>query len=404
MKKDKRVVVTGLGVVSSIGIGWKEFWGNLIVSKSGISKVGLFDTSKFNRHTGGEIKNFNPLDFIPAKMAKFLGRASAMAIAAAKLALKDAKLTLTECREKEAGVIIGITMAESNVMDFSFEKYLNDKWDDVTKALLLNTFSASTPRNIGQLFKLKSPYNILIPNACAAGNYCISYAYDLIKSGEADLIMAGGAEGLSRVAFQGFQRLYAMSTEVCSPFDKNRKGMLLGEGAGMLVIESMENALKRGAPIYAEILGYGLSCDAHHIAIPKRDGVKKAMERAIKNSGLTTNDIDYISAHGTGTTQNDREEASAVKELFGDKRVPTSSIKSMLGHCMGAASAIEAIVCCLAIKDSLVPPTINFTTPDPDCDIDCVPNKAREVKVRAALNNGFAFGGNNCCTVFKEIK
>jgi len=403
MKTDKRVVVTGLGVISSIGIGWSDFWDNLIAGKSGIGKVELFDTSRFNRHLAGEIKNFNSADFIPAKMAKFLGRASAMAIAATKLALKDAKLTVSEAKNREAGVIIGITMAEANVMDFSFEMYLKDRWGEVTKNLILNTFSASTPRNIGSFFKFKTPYNVLIPNACAAGNYSLGYAFDLIKNGETDLIIAGGAEGLSRVAFQGFQRLYAMAPETCAPFDKNRKGMLLGEGAGILVIESMESALKRNAHIYAEILGYGLSCDAHHIAIPKKDGIKKAAEKAIASSGIRPSDIDYVSAHGTGTTQNDKEEATAMKEIFGDRRVPTSSIKSMLGHCMGAGSAIEAITCCLSIKDGIVPPTINFTTPDPACDIDCVPNQARKVKVKTALNNGFAFGGNNCCTVFRVV-
>jgi len=191
-----------------------------------------------------------------------------------------------------------------------------------------------------------------------------------------------------------------MAPETCAPFDKNRKGMLLGEGAAILILESEESAQRRKRESYARVAGYGLSCDAHHITIPKRTGVMKAMAKAVKNAGLTPDDIDYISAHGTGTGQNDKEESAAINELFGGKRVPTSSIKSMLGHTMGAASAIEAVTCCLAIKNGEIPPTINYKTPDPDCDIDCVPNLSRKHAVTAALNNSFAFGGNNSCVVF----
>jgi len=396
----KKVVVTGLGAISSIGLDKDAFWENLIKAKSGISKIDLFDTAHFKRHNGGQIKNFNPAEFIPGKLIKFLGRASCFAIAATKLALKDAKINLTELKTKSPGVIIGTTMAEANVLDFSVAKLLREESDEITATLLLNAFSPSIPRNIGYFFKLKGPVNVLFPNACAAGNYAVGYGYDLIRDGELDMAIVGGAEALSRVAFQGFQRLYAMAQEVCLPFDKERKGMLLGEGAGILILESEESALKRGAEIYAEVSGYGLSCDAHHMVAPKRDGIKMAMQKAIANSGLSVEDIDYISAHGTGTVQNDKEEASAIRELFGKENTPASSIKSMLGHTMGAASALEAIVCCLAIKNGIVPPTINFKTPDPECDIDCVANIARKIPAKYCLNNGFAFGGNNCCVVF----
>jgi 3-oxoacyl-[acyl-carrier-protein] synthase II len=398
---NRRVVVTGLGVISSLGIGKNDFWKNLIQGKSGISKIEYFDTSKFNRHFGGEIKNFNANEFIPKEIIKFLGRASRMAICAAQLGLKDASISAKEIRNKKAAVIMGVTIPEGSAIDFSSEMILKDEPEMVKRKILLNIFAPSISRNIGHFFKIKG-INLSLPNACAAGNYSIGYGYDLIKNGETDLALAGGAEALSRISFQGFQSLYAMSPDICKPFDKNRKGMLLGEGAGILILESLDRALKRNAPIYAEVLGYGLSCDAHHITAPQREGIKKAMQKAIKNSGLSTNDIDYISAHGTGTLQNDKEEGSAIKELFGSKRVPVSSIKSMLGHTMGAASAIEAITCCLAIRDGIVPPTMNFSTPDPECDIDCVPNKARKLKVKIALNNGFAFGGNNCCVVFSR--
>jgi len=398
----KRVVITGLGIVSSIGIGKDDFWKNLIAGKSGISKVDLFDTSRFGRHMAGEIKIFDPAKFLRSRLAKFLGRASCFSIAATKLALRDASVPASELKNKDLALIIGVTIPEGNTVDESSEMILNKKADSITKKFLLNIFSPAISRNAGRFFSFKGT-NILIPNACAAGNYSIGYGFDLIQKGETDIAVVGGAEALSRIAYQGFQRLYAMSPDICSPFDKNRKGMLLGEGAGILILESMERAKQRGAHIYAEILGYGLSCDAHHISIPKKEGIKKAMQKAVKNAGLSPDSIDYISAHGTGTGANDKEESQAINELFGQRRVPVSSIKSMLGHCMGAASAIEAITCCLAIENGIVPPTINFDVPDPECDIDCVPNQARKQKINITLNNGFAFGGNNCCTVFSSI-
>ncbi len=398
----KKVAVTGIGIVSSIGIGKDVFWNNLIQGKSGISKIDLFDTSKFNRQYGGEIKNFNPSEFIPKDMVKFLGRASCFAIAATKLALEDAGISLADSKDKKIGIIIGTTMTEASVLDFSVEKLLKEEWGEITNTLLLNSFSPSIPRNIGNFFQLKTPVNLLIPNACAAGNYAVGYAFDLIKNGELDLAIAGGAEALSRVAFQGFQRLYAMAPEDCTPFDKNRKGMLLGEGAGILILEAQDSAIKRKSQLFAQVSGYGLSCDAYHMTAPKREGIKKAMQKAINNSAISLTDIDYINAHGTGTLQNDKEEAGAIRELFGAKRVAVSSTKSMLGHCMGAASAIEAAVCCMALKEGIIPPTINFTTPDPECDIDCVPNQARKARLNHALNNAFAFGGNNCCVVFSK--
>jgi 3-oxoacyl-[acyl-carrier-protein] synthase II len=398
---NKRVAVTGVGVVTSIGIGKDEFWKNLISGKSGITKVTLFDTSKFKRHNAGEIKNFNPADFLPKPVANFLGRASQFAIASVKLALQDAHLNPSTIREKDLAVIIGTTMAESSVIDFSGEKFIRDQWEQISAQLLINTFSPSIARNIGCFFEFKGQ-NALLPNACGAGNYAIGYGYDLLQKGETDIAIVGGAEALSRVAFQGFQRLYAMAPEICSPFDKNRQGMLLGEGAGILILESLEDALARKAPVYALVDGYGLSCDAFNMTIPNRIGIRKAMHKAIANSAASIDEIDYISAHGTGTVQNDKEESGAIKELFGAEKVAVSSIKSMLGHTMGAASALEAIACCLALKEQILPPTINFKTPDPDCDVDCVPNQARKLPLKKVLNNGFAFGGNNCCVVFSK--
>ena len=401
---NRRVVVTGLGVVSPIGIGKDIFWRELINGTSGIKKVTLFDTGKFKCHYAGEIRDFNPSDFIPRSKVKFFGRASQFAITAAKLALEDADINISEYKKSaRIAVIMGTTLPEGDALDSSSAKIVKGQFGDIAGIEMLNLFSPAMVRNVGYTFNLEGK-NVLLPNACAAGNYAISYGFDLIKNNEIDLAIAGGGEALSRIAFQGFLRLYAMASEKCQPFDKNRQGMMLGEGAGILILEDYEHALKRKAPIYAEVLGYGLSSDAHHMTIPNQEGVKKAMKKALDSACLTPDKIDYICAHGTGTAANDKNETNAIKEIFADnyKQIPVSSIKSMLGHCMGAASAIEAAACCLAIQNGVVPPTTNFETPDPECDIDCVPNEARKKKINAVLNNGFAFGGNNCCVVFAD--
>jgi 3-oxoacyl-[acyl-carrier-protein] synthase II len=395
----KRVVVTGLGVVSSLGIGKDIFWQNLIAGKSGIKKITLFDTSDFNRHYAGEVTDFNPHEFLPKEIIDFTPRASQFAIAAAKLALKDARIELKTMTKKRIALILGTTMTEARVYDLVSRDFIECKWGDIFTRLILHTFSSSIPRNVGHFLKVKG-INLLIPNACAAANFSLSYAFDLLKKDNIDFAIVGGSDALSRIAFQGFNRLYAMAPDKCSPFDKNRKGMMLGEGAGVLILESLESARQRNAFVYAKILSSGISSDAYHMTIPKKEGICKAIEKALKNAKLSPSSVDYISAHGSGTQANDKNEASAIKEVFKDLKVATSSIKSMLGHTMGAASALEAISCCLTIRDGVLPPTINYETLDPECDIDCVPNKSRKQEVKIALNNGFAFGGNNCCIIF----
>jgi 3-oxoacyl-[acyl-carrier-protein] synthase II len=239
----------------------------------------------------------------------------------------------------------------------------------------------------------------MIPTACAAGNYAIGYGFDAIRAGRAEVMLAGGADAFSRITYMGFARLGAIAPDRCRPFDRDRKGMVPGEGAAILVLEPLSAALARGAHVYAEVLGYGVSCDSHHMtaAHPEGDGAIRAMQAAIRESGVSIADVDYISAHGTGTPTNDRVESLAVRKLFGARapEVPMSSIKSMIGHTMGAASAIEAAVCALALDTGWVPPTMNFVEPDPDCDLDYVPNCARKVDPRLILNNAYAFGGNN---------
>lgn len=401
----RRVVVTGLGVVSSIGIGKEKFWKNLIAGKSGISEVESFDTSKYENHRGGEVKDFNPLDFIDKDRIKKMGRASQFAIAAAKMALNDAGIRLEKVPADRIGVIMGTTMADSQRLEEMDRVWIESGEKQVSSSLISQYPGNTLSTSVGFELDITGPFSA-IPTACSAGNYSIGYSYDLIRTGRSDFMLAGGSDSFSRVAFTGFNRLFAVAPEKCQPFDKNRKGMMVGEGAGVVLLELLESAIRRKTTIYAEIKGYALSCDAHHMTAPSVEGIVRVMKKALKNSGISTKDINYISAHGTGTTSNDKAECLAVKEVFDTryKKIPMSSIKSMLGHTMGAASAIEAIACCLAIKEGVVPPTINYETPDPECDIDCVPNQARKTSIGVALNNSLAFGGNDACLVVKRYE
>lgn len=395
----RRVVVTGLGVVSSIGIGKDEFWRNLIAGKSGISNISEFYSSSYVPQRGGVVKNFKTTKDMTNKM----GRASLFAIEVIGEALRDANLSSPDMRENGIGVICGTTNGESHILEEIDRIWLERGEDDVWNKTIVKYPVDSIGRNISSYFN-EIRFCHVIPAACAAGNYSIGYAYDLIKMGKIDIVIAGGADPLTRYAFAGFGRLFAMAPDKCQPFDKNRKGMMVGEGASLMILETLESAKKRKANIYAEITGYGLSCDANHMTTPHVEGVIKVMERAIKNSSIRKENVGYISAHGTGTPANDKTECHAIKTVFGDlaKKLCISSIKSMLGHTMGAASAIEAATCCLAVKNNIIPPTINHETPDPECDIDCVPNKAKEKEIRIALNNSFAFGGNNACLVIEK--
>jgi len=399
----KRVVATGLGIISSIGIGKSAFWDNLLKGKSGISEVASYDTSKHVTHKGGEIKNFNPEDFISKKRTKLIGRAAQLAMSAAKLALEDAQLSDGSISDYKTSVCLGTTMGEIQSVEKADHAWIKSGQKEVENLALYQSPLNNIPSAVAMEFKLRGR-NRIFTTACAAGNYAIGYGYDLLQFGESDIVVAGGSDSFSWIAFTGFNKVSATAPEKCQPFDKNRKGMIPGEGAGVVILETLEQAQRRKAHIYAEILGYGLSCDAHHMTNPQAEGLASCMKNALKDAGLTPNDIDYISAHGTGTIFNDKVECAAIKQIFGDKKVPVSSIKSMLGHTMGAASAIEAITCCLVVENNVLPPTINYETPDSECDIDCVPNISRKETVNIALNNGFAFGGNNACLVIKKFQ
>jgi 3-oxoacyl-[acyl-carrier-protein] synthase II len=402
-----RVVVTGLGVVTSIGTGRELFWDRLMAGCSGIGEVASFDTSSFAVHLGGEIREFDPSQYLSRLSASEIGRASQFAIAAARLAIADGNLHVTEADRDNFGVVVGTTSGEPRVIE---------QFDD--------DFVAGHPEKTSRKFIATYPCHVLavhvaselglggevmtIPNACAAGNHAIARAYDELRFGEAQIMLAGGADSFSRITYAGFARLGAISPGICQPFDLNRKGMIPGEGAAFLLLETASHARHRSAHVYAEVAGYGLSCDAHHMtaAHPDADGGVRAMQLALRSAEIGPENVDYISAHGTGTSTNDRLETIAIKRVFGGRaqQVPVSSIKSMLGHTMGAASAIEALACALTITEGCVPPTINLFHPDPECDLDFVPLIGRKQRVDVALNNSYAFGGNNSSVVFASYK
>jgi 3-oxoacyl-[acyl-carrier-protein] synthase II len=402
---DRRVVITGIGVITPIGAGCKQFWSNLLEGQSGIAPVKSFDTSRYDVHSGSEVKDFNAADYLQNLDAAHLGRASQFAIAAARLALTDAGVDIGSLDRQRAGVSMGTTSGEPLEVERFDDAYVNKSLDRIGPEFLALYPCHVIAQHIASELKFAG-VNMMFPTACAAGNYAIAHAFDVLRSGRADLMLAGGSDAFSRITFTGFARLGAVAPDTCQPFDRFRKGMIPGEGAGVLVLERFERARKRGARIYAEVAGYGLSCDAHHMtaAHPGGDGAARAMQQALAGSGARPDEVGYISAHGTGTLTNDRLETIAVKRVFKDLayRIPISSIKSMLGHTMGAASAIEAAVCALAVFDDRVPPTINLNEPDPECDLDYVPNYARELPIKVAMNNAYAFGGNNASVLLRK--
>jgi 3-oxoacyl-[acyl-carrier-protein] synthase II len=399
------VVVTGLGMLTPIGAGREQFWSALVSGRSGIRPVKSFDTKNYNVHLGAEIEDFEPKNHVFELKPETIGRSSQLAIAAARLAFQDAGLDLSKIDLERAGVSVGTTSGEPHFIERFDDHYVQGSLAKVGEEFITRYPCHVVAAHVASEFGFGGEA-AMIATACAAGNYAIARASDLLRAGKADWMLAGGADSFSRITYTGFARLGAIAPEVCQPFDRRRKGMVPGEGAAMLLLETKQQALARGARIYCEIGGYGLSCDAHHMtaAHPQGAGAMRAMRMALSQSGIAPQDVDYISAHGTGTPTNDRLETIAVKNTFGAQayKVPISSVKSMLGHTMGAASAIEAAVCALAIEHGAIPPTMNWQEQDPECDLDYVPNVARRHKVRVAMNNAYAFGGTNSSLVLRE--
>jgi 3-oxoacyl-[acyl-carrier-protein] synthase II len=395
----RRVVVTGLGAVTSVGIGADQFLGALKAGRSGIKPITAFDTEGFAYANGCEVADFDPAPWITRYPVGQLGRASQFSVVAARMAVEDAGLPLGELRACRSLVAIGTTDGESMDLDHLVQAQVEDgpaRMDPVAaRRVPAGRLSVCVARELG----LSDVEAVTLPTACAAGNYAIGYGADSVRSGETDFALVGGADAVCRKTFVGFYRLGTIAPERCQPFDVDRKGILTGEGSGVLLLESLDSALARGARIYAEVLGYGLNCDADHPVAPNLDSVARCMRLAHEDAGVKPAEIDFISAHGTGTRANDVTEAGAIKQVFGARPPRTISTKSMIGHTMGAASALAAIACGLAISHQFIPPTINHERTDPECDLDCVPNQAVVADLRVVQNNALAFGGNNAVLI-----
>jgi 3-oxoacyl-[acyl-carrier-protein] synthase II len=393
------VVVTGLGVVSSIGTGVGEFADGLRQSRSGARPITAFDVAGFAHTNACEIPDFEPRRWLSRLAPGDLGRATQLSVASARMAVDDAGLTEQQVREKRALIAVGTTYGESGELDRIVRQQVVNGTDRVDPAAAARASSSRLSVDVARELGLTDVEAVTIPTACAAGNYAIGYGFDAVGSGEVDIALCGGVDALLRMTFVTFYRLGTIAPECCQPFDRNRRGILTGEGGAVLVLETLGSALARGAHIYAEVLGYGLACDAHHPVAPDQSSVARCIRQALRNSGTTPDQVDYISAHGTGTRANDVIEVAAIRQVFGPAPPPTSSMKSMLGHSMGAASALAAAGCALALDQGFIPPTINFTEPDPEIDIDCVPNLARKEQPRVVQNNSLAFAGNDAVLV-----
>lgn len=400
---ERRVVITGLGPISSIGTGAEAFGQAVRAGRSGISPISSFDSSGFPHYMAGEVGDFSPKDILRRLAIADWGRTSLFAAAAARLAVEDAGMDADELSRSRAGSSIGTTSGESPALEQLTAEWVDRGMPEMAPELVAQAGASRLANAVNQELGLTGEA-VTLCTACSASNYALGYAYDQIHTGDADFMLAGGADSVCRWAHAGFYRLGALTKEVCSPFDKDRSGILTGEGGAALFLESWESATDRGAHVYAELLGYGLNCDANHMVAPDPVSLADCMRGAHRNAGIAAEDVDYICAHGTGTPANDAMEARAVIEVFGEQPPPMSSIKSMLGHTMGAASGFGAIASALAIDEGFLPPTINYRTPDPEiAAIDPVPNESRASRPRIVQNNGFAFGGNNAITILGQV-
>ncbi|MDR7532397.1 MAG: beta-ketoacyl-ACP synthase II [Armatimonadota bacterium] len=407
----RRVVVTGLGVISPIGIGHEAFWAALVAGRSGIRRITAFDPSPFATQIAAEVSDFDPTAYMDRKEARRNDRFVQFAYAAARLALEDARFTITPANATRVGVVIGSGMGGVITWEAQHRALLERGPDRVSPFFVPMVIGNMASGVTAILVGAKGPSECVV-TACATGGNAIGDAARVIQRGEADAMLAGGSEAaITPLSLAGFAAMKATSTRnddpprASRPFDATRDGFVMGEGAGVVLLEALEAAEMRGAPIYAELLGYGTSTDAHHITQPdpEGDGASRAMLGALRDAGLAPEEVDYINAHGTSTLYNDRLETLAIKRAFGAhaRRLAVSSTKSMTGHLLGAAGGVEAIACCLALRHQVIPPTINYHMPDPDCDLDYVPNAARPARLRAAMSNAFGFGGHNATLVLR---
>jgi len=411
--KTPRVVITGLGAITPLGVTLEGIWNSLLEGRSGIRKITQFDPSGLPCQIAGEIPDFNPTDYLDKKEARRFARSAQIALAAAMIAVEDAGLPATMPEPERSAVYFGTGIGGLDVFEDSNKVFHTKGYSRVNPFAIPGTLPNMPAFVIGRQFQCLGP-NFTITTACATSTQAIGEACELIRRGAADIVISGGTEAMIRdfaivgfIAMRGLTSSYNDNPELASrPFDLNREGFVFSEGAGALIVEELEHARKRGAHIYAEIAGHGASSDGFHMAAPDpaAAGPARAMRWALQDAKLNTEEIDYINAHGTSTVLNDTTETRAIKSVFGDHayHVPISSTKSMLGHAMGASGALEAIFCTQVIQHGWLPPTINYETPDPECDLDYVPNQARQVEVNATLSNSFGLGGQNACLVLKR--
>jgi 3-oxoacyl-[acyl-carrier-protein] synthase II len=407
----RRVVVTGLGVVSPVGIGVQPAWSNLIAGKSGITRITKFDPSNFSSQVAGQVKDFDVSQYLPAKEARRMDTFIQFGLAAAIEAVKDSGIEATEENAERIGVSIG-----SGIGGIQLIEQTNDIYDEggprkVSPFFIPGTIINMISGNLSIMFGFKGP-NVSIVTACTTGTHSIGDAARMIEYGDADAMIAGGAEAaITELSVAGFASARALSSRnddpatASRPWDKDRDGFVIGEGAGVMVLEEYESAKKRGAKIYAELTGYGMSADAYHMTAPNMDGPRRSMRNAMNNAGVNPDEVQFVNAHGTSTPLGDANETTAIKAAFGDhaKRIVVNSTKSMTGHLLGGAGGLESVFTVLSIYNQISPPTINIFNQDPECDLDFCANTARDMKIDVALKNNFGFGGTNGSLVFRKI-
>ncbi|HJV17963.1 MAG TPA: beta-ketoacyl-ACP synthase II [Bacillales bacterium] len=409
----RRVVVTGVGAVTPLGNDVETTWKNIIEGKSGVGPLTRINADEYSAKVSAELKDFNPEAFMEKTDARKMDRFTQYAVAASLMAVKDANLIINDENSDRVGVWIGSGIGGMETFEKQYEIFLERGYRRVSPFFVPMLIPDMATGQVSITLGAKG-FNSCTVTACATGTNSIGDAFKVIERGDADVMVTGGAEApITKMSVAGFCANKALSTNpdpktASRPFDKNRDGFIIGEGSGIVVLEELEHALARGAKIYAEIVGYGATGDAYHVTAPAPggEGGARAMKMAIKNSGLKSEDIDYINAHGTSTEYNDKFETLAIKEVFGEHayKLSVSSTKSMTGHLLGAAGGVEAIFSVLAMRDSILPPTINLKTPDPECDLDYVPNVARKKEIKAVMSNSLGFGGHNATIIFKRYK
>jgi len=408
----RRIVITGLGAVTPLATGVEESWRRLCQGKSGIARITKFDPSGFNVQIAAELKDFHPEDFLDKKKIRRTDPFIQYALVAARMAIDDAGLTINGNNASRVGVVLGSCAGGMTMYGKNLFALRNEGPDKVSPFFIPGFITNMAVGEVSMAFGARGPSKCVV-TACATGNNCIGDAFRLIQYDEADAMIAGGSDAyILPIAIAGFDKMRALSRrnnepeKASRPFDKDRDGFIIGEGAGVVILEEIESAMRRGAKVYAELIGYGSNIDSFHITEPDWENQARCLKLALSDATTSPSDVEYINAHGTSTVLSDVSETKAIKAALGEhsKKVPTSSNKSMLGHLLGAAGGVEAIFTVLTIKDGIIPPTINYDTPDTECDLDYVPNIARKAQVNIALSNSFGFGGVNATLVFKKFK